>query len=225
MSVFAPCSGFRSSCLQMRWAPELGHVPRGFCGATGSAEEVRLVLVVADTGDPHPSEQYRPGAPAEALFESACRYVYDCFEHGKDVFHRNMRRILDDCWPGLAFSEQLRRTRITESVLCSAPKECGPVLREARRACVSRFLARELEVLPNAVVVAVGGKAAERMRGLSRPYLSVGAVAPRGCNQPQVRVSWKTIPCRACFRKSMTNGCARPWRAVLAVLGCRRTLP
>ena len=94
----------------MRWLPQNGHVPRGFCGATGAASEVRLVLVVAEPGNPHDGEAYLPDSQPEELFESVCRYVYGCFAHGKDQFHRNVRAILGDCWPELSFQEQLRRT-------------------------------------------------------------------------------------------------------------------
>lgn len=177
----------------MRWQPRVGHVPRGFCGATGSPDDVKLVLVVAEPGDPHDGEAYDPAARPEVLFESVCRYVYGCFENGKDQFHRNVRAILNDCWPDLPFHEQLRRTWITESVLYSASVECGSVPQSVRQACVDRYLARQLSVLPNAIVVAVGGKAHERMRGLPRPFPRVGSVAPPGCNQRRVRESWKAI--------------------------------
>src|ERR1035437_3381067 len=191
--AFMPCPGFQRPCDSMRWLPQAGHVPRGFCGATGTAASVRLVLVVAEPGDPHDAEAYGPAAPPEELFESVCRYVYGCFKNGKDQFHRNVRAILNDCWPDLSFDEQLRRTWITESVLCSASAECGPVPPAVHRTCVDLYLARELAVVPNAVVVAVGGKAHERMRRLPRPFLRVGSVAPPGCNQRQVRESWNAV--------------------------------
>lgn len=193
LPAFAPCTAFRTRCGTMRWVPKAGHVPRGFCGATGAAGDVQLVLVVAEPGDPHDGEAYVPHAQPEELFASVCRYVYGCFAYGKDQFHRNVRSILDDCWPNLSFHEQLRRTWITESVLCSASAECGPVPPNVHRACADLYLARELAVLPNAIIAAVGGKAHDRMRRLPRPFLRVGSVAPPGCNQRQIRESWKTI--------------------------------
>ena len=70
--------------------------------------------------------------------------------------------------------------------------ECGPVPPAVHQTFVKLYLARELAVLPNAVVAAVGGKAHERMR-LVPPFLRVGSMASPGCNQRQVRESWKTI--------------------------------
>ena len=54
--AYKPCSGFTSSCRSMKYLPNQGHVPRGFWGATGSPEQVKLILVVAEPGDPHPNE-------------------------------------------------------------------------------------------------------------------------------------------------------------------------
>ena len=193
LPAFAPCSCFGTACGTMRWQPKAGHVPRGFCGATGRASDVNLVLVVAEPGDPHLGESYDGAVRQEMLFESVCRYVRGCFENGKDPFHRNVRAILNDCWPDLPFHEQLRHTWITESVLCSASVECGSVPPSVRQACVGRYLARQLDVLPNAIVVAAGGKAHERMRRLPRRFLRVGSVAPPGCNQQRVQQSWRAI--------------------------------
>jgi hypothetical protein len=40
LPAFAPCQHFRGSCQTMRWEPAQGHMPRGFCGATGTLTEV-----------------------------------------------------------------------------------------------------------------------------------------------------------------------------------------
>jgi hypothetical protein len=193
LPAFQPCAGFGATCTKMRWKPEAGHVPRGFCGATGALAEVELVLVVAEPGNPHSGEVYA-GDSAEELLDGACRNAYECFAHGTDPFHRNVRGILSACWPTLSFGDQLRRAWITESVLCSAREECGRVPSEAYRTCADLYLAGQLELLPDAVVVALGGKAHHRMKKLGREYLCAGAVAPPGCNQRRVRESWKAIP-------------------------------
>ena len=178
----------------MKWLPQDGFLPRGFCGATGAASEVQLVLVVGEPGDPHPQEKYNPQSSPEDLLNNACRYAYGCFERGSDQFHRNLREyILDQCWPALTFHAQLRRTWITESVLCSAQVEGGSVPATVYKNCVSQYLERQLALFPQAVVAAVGSKAQNRMARLPRSYLKVGSVAPPGCNQHRVRESWQTI--------------------------------
>jgi hypothetical protein len=173
----------------MRWNPQIGHVPRGFCGATGTLEEVALVLVVAEPGDPHDSEVH--SAEPEAALESTFHYSYRCLQTGRDLYHRNIRRILDMCLPDVPFDEQMRRTWKTESVLCSAAKEGGAVPRMVETACRQRFLDRQLDLFPGAVVVALGSKATKRLRG--RTFLSAFAAAPPGCNFRGARESWERI--------------------------------
>jgi hypothetical protein len=125
--------------------------------------------------------------------ETVCRYVYGCFESGKDYFHRNVRYILDQCWPGVPFSEQMRRTWITESTLCSARKEGGSIPASVHRFCVDSYLSKQLALLPNATIAALGGKARDRIRHLRCQTLSVAAVAPPGCNFAGARQSWDQI--------------------------------
>lgn len=84
-------------------------MPRGFCGATGELDKVKLVLVCAEPGDPHPHESHDKTSVVD-IFDSAYKYAYSCFENSKDVFHRNVRRILDLCFPASKFEEQIRLT-------------------------------------------------------------------------------------------------------------------
>lgn len=186
--AYAPCAGLRGGCSSMRWAPKRGHVPRGFCGATGSLDEVRLVLVCAEPGDPHESEAHSSTAPMESVSE----YAYRCFRDGKDLFHRNVRAILDMCFPGLPFDAQLRVAWFTDSVLCSARVECGGVPASAWRECRRRCLEPQLALFPNAVVAALGAKARDRLEGVPGVVAAVAA-APPGCNRPEARASWQAI--------------------------------
>ncbi len=177
LPAFAPCDSFGRDCSTMGWDPARGHIPRGFFGATGDLEDVRLVLVCAEPGDPHPSESHSGDSPEE-MFRSAYDYAYDCFKAGTDLFHRNVRLILNLCFPGTTFDEQMRHAWVTESVLCSARIEGGNVPTVTARACRARYLERQLELLPNAVVVALGAKARDRLAGYKREVLAATAAAP-----------------------------------------------
>ena len=189
LEAYAPCPEFHGTCHDMRWSPVAGHVPRGYCGAAGEIEDVELVLVVAEPGDPH-DEEGHPEDP-EAAFQSTYDYTYKCIRDGKDQYHRNIRVILDLCFPGQGFDEQMRRTWMTESVLCSAPKEGGGVRSAVGKACRSRYLERQLSMFPNAVVAALGSKARSRLKGLS--FIAAKAAAPPGCNFRGARESWHAI--------------------------------
>lgn len=190
LGAYAPCAAFDGSCHRMRWSPQQGHVPRGFCGATGALEDVGLVMVFAEPGDPHVGEQHE-GEPEEIL-NSAYLYAYESFKSGRDQFHRNVRKLLDLCWPDMVFEEQMQRTWMTDSVLCSAERECGAVPSSVARECRNLYLIKQLALFPRAVVVAFGGKARERMRGIPG-VLTAHAVAPPGANAPAARESWVKV--------------------------------
>lgn len=192
LPAYHPCEHFRGACKSMRWRPEQGHIPRGFCGAVGTVDEVELVLIVAEPGDPHTIEAYDPEASPFDKFSVVCRYVYRCFETGQDQFHRNVRYILDRCWPSTIFQDQMRRVWITESSLCSAEREGGHVPSSVHRQCGSQYLKRELELLSGCTFVALGNKAQMRLKG-NRNVLAAASVAPPGCNFKGARDSWDRI--------------------------------
>lgn len=181
-----PCEGFQGTCPGMRWEPQGGHIPRGFLGATGRLEEVELVMVLAEPGDPSPGDH--------TTLEEALAHARWAFREGTGQFHVNARYLLDRCWPGLSFEAQLRRVWITESVLCSAEVSTGPVPKTAEQACGNRFLRQQLAALPGALVVAFGTKAANRLRRLGIPAVEQAfALGKPGCFQARARPSWDRI--------------------------------
>ena len=61
--AYGPCRHMLThggGCPESRWKPAIGHVPRGFLGATGELAEVELVMVLAEPGEPKRAE---PGNP------------------------------------------------------------------------------------------------------------------------------------------------------------------
>lgn len=193
-AAYEPCAGFAGTCRSAKWEPTRGHVPRGFCGAVGEPDEVRLVLVCAEPGDPHTTESHESDGSSAGRLSSVSRYAWECFAYGRDQFHRNVRGLLNLCWPKLTFEEQMRKTWITDSVLCSASKECGPVHHEMELECATRFLVPQLRQFPDAIVVALGRKAEGRLHragvtGFEYAY----SVAPPGCNHRPARASWERV--------------------------------
>ena len=144
---------------------------------------------------PQPSRGYaaHSGRSPEETFVAASAYVYQCYKTGRDLFHRNIRRILVLCFPGLEFDQQMRQVWITDSVLCSAAVEGGTVPVAASRACRSRYLEAQIALLPNALVAALGQKAQHRLAGLSRTVVPAVAAAPPGCNRADALASWQAI--------------------------------
>lgn len=184
--AYLPCSEF-GKCPEACWSPRTGYVPRGYLGARSTAEDVRLVLVFAEPGDPQPGEVYSNERPDE-MIAAVTDTAYRCFSNGQDLFHRNVRWFLSQAFPGLTFDDQLRHTWLTEGRLCSFTEEVGG--RKDRR-CADYYLARQLDALPNAKMVAAGGKAQEYLRRLKRPFTPCYAFAPPGANHKPARPSWE----------------------------------
>ncbi len=153
----------------MRWKPDEGHVPRGFIGAFGTLNEVEVVIVTAEPGEPLDDEtQVIEHLSAEERVHHICRFTYDQLvgrvPHAHD-YHPNMRYILDQIWPELPLDEQLTKTWIAESVLCSAPRSGGEVPQLIEATCRGSYLDQQLALLPGRLVVALGGKAKARLVG------------------------------------------------------------
>ncbi len=188
--AYRPCPGFKGTCKCIAtWKPNVGHVPRGFIGALGRLDEVKVVILVNEPGDPHYSRESYRGANK---LEQACEYTFKVLSEGTDLFHRNLKYLLDRLFPDLPLRDQLRKAWVTETYLCSAPEEAGPVPADAEKECASRYLAGQLELLDGLPVIALGGKAYKRakrvpgVRNLKKAY----AVGPPGCNFKPARPSW-----------------------------------
>jgi hypothetical protein len=153
----AKCRHFEGTCSSMRWDPCSGHVPRGFCGALGAASEVRLVLVTAEPGDPLPGETH------EGTVQGAMTVSFETLRQRATPFHANVRLIIDMCFPNMTLEQQMRYVWRTNSVLCSAAVESGPVPIAVVDTCVRSYLLPQLSLFPNALVAALGHKAQSRL--------------------------------------------------------------
>jgi len=194
-SAYEPCKELARNCTSMRWEPAAGFLPRGFLGATGSLEEVELILVCAEPGDPHKNEVHTG-------MTSVYQYAHYAFETKMDVFHKNIRAIMDSCWLSLSFDEQLKKVWITESVLCSAHRECGTIPHCAEETCGKKFLLPQLGLFPHALTVAMGNKAEERLKKLGfTNFISVDSAAAPGGNTKRAKLSFEKIPSELNKRK------------------------
>jgi hypothetical protein len=151
-------------------------------------DEIKLVLVCAEPGDPYEDERCDGPTPLDRLL-SVYRRSCSHLEKPRDSFGRNLQEILRIAFPMLSPSERMKRTWVTESVLCSAAKECGPVPRAVEAECRDRYLLAQLRLLPRARVVALGAKAWRRLRGVPGVRFAAAAAPPEG-NKPRARMSW-----------------------------------
>lgn len=167
LPALAPCRHLEGACRNFAaWNPACGDMPRGFGGANGCCEAVRLVLVTAEPGSPGDSESYG-GAPA-AMLTDHLRFFEHTLRHdalrraGRGApFHRNLRVILDLCWPVMSLDQQLAVSWITNAVKCTPSR--GKI-GNASSTCVSSYAAREIGALPHAYVIALGHAANRRLK-------------------------------------------------------------
>ncbi len=172
LNVLNPCPHLEGACKGvMRWEPDKGHAPRGFVGAIGSIDEVELVIVTAEPGEPLSGERQEiENLTPEERVRVICQFTYDQLAgttaRARD-YHDNMLKILDLIWPGLSLDAKLAKAWITESVLCSAEKAGATVPPPIETACKTSYLDAQLRVLRGVPVLALGGKAQRRLGGTS----------------------------------------------------------
>lgn len=188
------CHGFDGPCNALTWDPATGHAPRGFGGATGTPGDVQIVLVATQPPPPNPEDSLEIEATPFGMIETICHRTYLRLSERRDQYHSNLRFILDQFFPGHPFEEQMRRSWITQSVLCSVPGD-DDMPPAASRECRQNYLDRELELFANARVLALGIAAQKRLKGYPG-LIEAGDPAPPGCNQRGVRESWTTLGAR-----------------------------
>lgn len=88
----------------------------------------------------------------------------------------------------------MKYTWITDSVLCSAKSEGGYIPSKISNTCCMKYLLREIDLFDNAIVVALGKKADNRLKnaGYNKHYY-VFSAAPPGCNYKRAKESWERI--------------------------------
>ncbi len=187
LPAFSPCAAF-GTCPEAVWDPPTGHVPRGFLGATGALSEVQAIMVFAEPGGVYPTDYYdlslRPGDLLAATVSETRRIIAT----SQDQFHRNIRWFLDQIVPGKDFTSQLRRVWMTEGRLCSVHKEIGG---RKDRTCAERYLAGQIALMPQAVVIGFGNKAQAYLGALGISHVAARALAPPGSYHRPARPSWE----------------------------------
>ena len=156
-----------------------------------------IIILFAEPGDPYGRDPFSPTQSPQNLLGQACGYTFEHHRDGTDLFHRNLRLLLDLIFPGLRFEEQLKRAWLTETYLCSAPQEGGEVPTKAVRGCADRYLGRQLALFEGLPVIALGGKAQKRAKRYAPNLIKAYSIAPPGCNHKPARPSWEAAATQA----------------------------
>jgi hypothetical protein len=137
-----------------------------------------------------PYDQPTPIEKLRVAYTDSCRHIRE--PKSGDRFGANLQEILRTAFRDLNLSldEQLRRTWITEAVLCSAKVEGGPVAREVGHECRKRYLDKQLALFPNAWVVLLGDKALDRLSDLLGPRVKHAFHPSARKSKEEMRASW-----------------------------------
>jgi hypothetical protein len=74
LPALAPCSHLEGNCKNYcRWEADKGHIPRGFGGGMASPDDIRLILVTAEPGDPADGDCYS-GSPSDMLSSTVAAF-------------------------------------------------------------------------------------------------------------------------------------------------------
>lgn len=178
------------SCSQAIWSPLEGKIPRGFLGATGNVDDVKVIMVFAEPGNPIENDNFDLSLDSNYLLETCINHTYNCMKNREKQFHKNVRWFLDELLPETNgnFDEQLRYVWLTESRLCSITKAGGSA---SRRNCTKHFLKRQIDMMSHARIIAFGGKAQGALDRLNKKYISAWAFAKPGANRPEAKQSWE----------------------------------
>lgn len=189
--AYGPCPHFRcqgGACKDAEWNPAVGHIPRGFIGATGLLQDVRLVTVFAEPGHPFAGNDYSAENTPEGFISASTHNSARYRQDGETQFHRNLQWFIEQCFPGASAAEKGRHVWQTEARLCSVPDEIG---KSDSKPCGETYLTRQFALLSHATWVAFGSKAQSTMRRLRIPHVAAYALAPPGCNHKPARPSWE----------------------------------
>jgi len=175
--AYQPCAHFAGACAgACVWEPSRGLVPCAFGGATGTRYE---------------------GTPKD-MVNNSLRIFHEAMRSGgidragrPTPFHRNMQRILDAFWPNERLDTQLRKTWTTNAVLCPAEVSGGKHLARVEQACTQTYLARQLDLFPLAFILALGGKARDRMQAAGLRCNAVGLHPSARTSDADKSASWE----------------------------------
>ena len=96
-------------------------------------------MVLAEPGNPKGEEEHT------GEIDSAYEFAGRCYRNERSTGHKNVMKILRDCFGNLGFKELMRRVWITESVLCSAPSSTENIKSKCERFCAEHYLLKQLQ--------------------------------------------------------------------------------
>jgi hypothetical protein len=158
-------------------------VPRVMVGARRGITAVRLIVVGKNPGHPLPEEAERyckaislaltDEDKAELLFDAMVSWGEHCHLESvpgrQGIYHRKLMAFLRDVLSADTSEKVLDQAYFTEIVKCSTPEdEQGKFDPVVAKECIRNWFTKELEILPNVPLLALGRETEKLLRNIAR---------------------------------------------------------
>ena len=174
-SAYLPCKFLDGKCSETcNWNQEIGLVPSGFGGATGSLSDVKLIIVCTE-----PISLVDPvdfNGNSIDMVKNTMKTFEEAMDNGKVIqkkckfpgFYKNLQTILNYFWKESDTENILRQTWITNSVLCPISRKRMDRSRMQHSkivedTCIKNYLKPQLELFNKPFILALGKKSRDRM--------------------------------------------------------------
>jgi hypothetical protein len=160
-----------------------GWVPRIMVGARKGVSALKLILVGKNPGHPIPEEADRycmaislahnNEDKAELLFDAMVIWGEHCHLESvpgrQGIYHRKLMGFLRDVLNVDTNEEVLDQVYFTEVVKCSTPNdELAKLDSLVTKECIKNWLMKDLEILPNVPILALGRETEKLLRKIAR---------------------------------------------------------
>ena len=185
------------------WNAGSGYEPRWYNGPPPA--EARVLVLMAE-----------PGAPSRAVHLSRT-VAYSDWLAGYDLqlpdhyWRANLLQLCRYIWPSDTEAKMVKHLAGSCTFWMSLPEggQTKPVPGALINYFSEHYLRRFLALFTNAVVLAAGKKAHERLTKLGIPHESCWAFTRPGCNQKMARDSWREAG--SAIRETLAARTAAPW--------------
>jgi hypothetical protein len=179
---------FKSLCEKhgLPWDSAAGYEPRGYNGPP--PENVRLLVLMAEPGAITQTEaqNLRP-----AISHDAWTKGFD-LNYQEHYWRKNLQKLCHYVWPESTEDNMYEYLGKSNTFWMSLRpgSQTSPIRREPLDYFERKYLTRFLTLFPNAVILAAGGKAQERLRRVDAEFESCSAFTKPESNKPRALDSW-----------------------------------
>ncbi len=169
------------------WDFAAGYEPRWYNGPAPS--EVELLFFMAEPGAITPTEALHL-LPAITYDEWIGRFDLRLQEH---YWRANLRELCSHVWPEDTEAQMTARLAGSCTFWMSLPPgaQTDAIPRELLRYFSSKYLGRLLALFPDAVILAAGGKARDRLQTMGVAFEECWAFTRPGSNRREAHESWR----------------------------------